>query len=297
MAPSMYVVSQARKALPMLCLVVLLSRQAGAQTTPSQQLAKALVFHASFDATVDADFARGDRRLYTAPSGKRDQAQPGNARKDVTLAPGKGRHGGCLRFADNSKQVLFYQAKDNLPYSQQDWSGTVGFWLRLDPDQDLKPGYCDPVQITDKKWNDASFFVDFTKDDVPRKFRLGVFANYKFWNPKDIKWEQFPAEERPMVTVDKTPFGRDRWTHVLFTFSGINREGEAATAALYLDGKLQGTVRRPQQFTWETSKAAIMLGLSYIGDFDDLAVFDRALTQAEVQQLYGLKGGVKDLRK
>jgi hypothetical protein len=38
-----------------------------------------------------------------------------------------------------------------------------------------------------------------------------------------------------------------------------------------------------------------MLGLSYIGLFDDLAVFDRALTEAEVAQVYRLEGGIRSL--
>jgi hypothetical protein len=38
-----------------------------------------------------------------------------------------------------------------------------------------------------------------------------------------------------------------------------------------------------------------MLGLEYIGDFDDLAVFRKALTPAEIQQLFQLPGGVSDL--
>jgi hypothetical protein len=33
-----------------------------------------------------------------------------------------------------------------------------------------------------------------------------------------------------------------------------------------------------------------------VGHLDDLAVFNRALTADEVQQLYGLKDGVRELR-
>ena len=34
-----------------------------------------------------------------------------------------------------------------LNYNDRNWSATVSVWLRLDPDKDLEPGYCDPVQI------------------------------------------------------------------------------------------------------------------------------------------------------
>jgi hypothetical protein len=40
-----------------------------------------------------------------------------------------------------------------------------------------------------------------------------------------------------------------------------------------------------------------MLALSYIGLYDDLAIFDRALTDEEVSYLYGLDRGVGSLRK
>ncbi len=145
-------------------------------------------------------------------------------------------------------------------------------WMRLNPDQDLKPGYCDPIQITQFAWNNGALFVDFDKD-LPRDFRLGVFSDLKFWNPDNIAWEAWPVEKRPMVTVKKPPFSRDAWTHVLFTFDGINHpEGKQAKASLYINGKKQGSIDSPMKFTWEPSKAIIMLGIEYIGDIDDLMI-------------------------
>jgi hypothetical protein len=38
-----------------------------------------------------------------------------------------------------------------------------------------------------------------------------------------------------------------------------------------------------------------MLGLGYVGKMDDLAIFNRALTDAEVQMLGGLQRGVAEL--
>ncbi len=93
-------------------------------------------------------------------------------------------------------------------YRSEDWSGTISFWMRLDPDKDLQPGYCDPLQVTQFAWNNGSFFVDFDKD-LPRDFRLGVFSDLKFWNPENIDWEKLPVEKRPMVTVKKPPFSRE----------------------------------------------------------------------------------------
>jgi hypothetical protein len=46
----------------------------------------------------------------------------------------------------------------------------------------------------------------------------------------------------------------------------------------------------------DEEKSLIMLGLGYIGLWDELAVFNRALTPAEVAHLHRLKNGVRDLR-
>ena len=40
-----------------------------------------------------------------------------------------------------------------------------------------------------------------------------------------------------------------------------------------------------QTFTWDPAKTSIMLGLSYIGLWDELSIFDRALSAEEVAAL------------
>jgi len=261
------------------------------EAAPPESLSTSLIFHAPFDGGTDARKA-DDRTLYTAESMERKSAVAGNQRADVSIVSGAGRYGDALRFKDNSPQVIFYKGA-NAGFKEKDWSGTVSFWLKLDPDKDLKPGYCDPIQITDKTWNDAAFFVDFDKD-LPRTFRLGVFSNYKFWNPKDTPWEQIAVADRPMVPVVKPPFTSSEWTHVAYTFENINSSTNTeSTATLYLNGKSQGSLKAPLKFSWDPSKAAIMLGISYIGDFDDLAIFDRALTSEEIATVYQLPDGLK----
>jgi len=250
-----------------------------------QAIRSSLYFHAPFDGGTDAKVARQDRLLYTAPSLQRLSQEPGQLRSDVEILAGGGRRGDALRFRGKSKQVLFYPGA-NLDYQPRDWQGTVSLWLRLSPDEDLGEGYSDPIQITDKAWNNASFFVDFDIDS-PRTFRLGVFADYEFWNPTDRGWDTIPVPERPMVNVPQAPLSRERWTHVAWTFAGINA-GDAAEPAVchfYIDGKLQGSIRRPLKFTWDLERAALMLGLDYVGDLDELMLFDRALTGEEVQRL------------
>ena len=284
-------------ASPLICnFSILLAK--GEEATKAK-VASALTFHASFDENYDADYSLGDGRMYTAQSIKRALVRLGNDRKDVEIAREEGRYGGALRFLGVSKKILYYKA-EGIGYEKQDWSGTVSFWLKLDPNKDLKPGYCDPLQITQRGWNDAALFIDFDKD-LPRDMRLGVFSDIKKWNPGNIPWEEIPVDERPMVVVKRPPFSSSEWTHVLFTFQGINPKVGSETpglgsANLYLNGKWQGTLHRPLHFQWDVSQAGIMIGIQYIGDFDDLAIFDRALSTQEIQLLTKLTYGVKEIR-
>ncbi len=263
-------------------------------------LRQALTFHASFDHGPDADFGLGDRRLFHAPSLKLPRAgTPGlPAHGAVSIAKGEGKTGDALRFHRNTLEVVFFQVEKNLAYTKSNWSGTVSFWLRLDPDKDLAPGYCDPLQITSREWNDAALWVDFSKDERPRHFRLGAFADRAVWDPQRRNYDTLTANERPLVTVTRPPFSRDRWTHVVFTFASFNTGRKDGVATLYLDGKPQGSVSAWEQtLSWEPAKTIAMLGISYTGLFDELAFFNRALTAAEVGQLFALPGGVTVLRQ
>ena len=248
-------------------------------------LTEALHFHATFDGDANATMSAGKGLIMTADSMERKMLVPGIQRSDVTVARGEGRFGDCLRFAGRAKEVICF-AGTEMHYAEKDWSGSVSLWMRLDPDKDLLPGYCDPLQITQHAWNDGAFFVDFDKD-LPRDFRLGVFSDLKHWNPTNIPWEQWPAEKRPMVTVKKPPFSKADWTHVVFTFDNISSSSQSpSVASLYVNGKLQGALRQPLVYKWDLSKVAIMLGIEYIGDLDDLMIFRRAITPEEVAFLY-----------
>jgi hypothetical protein len=106
----------------------------------------------------------------------------------------------------------------------------------LDPQKDLAPGFCDPIQITDKDYNDSAIWVDFTKDEVPRHFRLGVFGELKAWNPSNLAPDKNPDFLRRLVVVERPPFTRETWTHVVVTWSDLG--SERGISALYLNGKL-----------------------------------------------------------
>ena len=261
-------------------------------------LRNALTLHASFDRTGDADFARGDRTVYTAEDrGKRDLAKPGLPTEDLArIAPAEGRFGGAIEFRKKIKPQVFFKGGENLGYKPKHWHGSLSFWMRLDPDKDLEPGYCDPVQLIGQAWTEGNMFVEFSKDHTPRHFRFAIMAVTKFWNPNNRKWEEIPDKERPMVPVYQPPFRRDRWTHVLVTFANINSGAADGRGTLYLDGKKQGTFDGwNNTFNWDASKSALTIGLAYTGFIDDLAVFDRELTDAEAQTIFSLRSGISEL--
>ena len=61
-------------------------------------------------------------------------------------------------------------------------------------------------------------------------------------------------------------------------------------ARLYLDGEPRGALSpRQQTFTWDPQQTLIALGLSYIGLIDEIATFDRVLTEAEIRTLSSSK--------
>jgi hypothetical protein len=257
----------------------------------------ALAFHAPFDGTADASFASGDPRIHTGKELGKD-GEPGLTTPEVVIARGEGRFGDALRFRKKVADVIFFRGGPNMPYTTSDWDGSVSFWLSLDPDRDLAPGYADPIQITERGWNDGALFVDFTKDEVPRHFRLGVFADRRVWDPKERNWDDVPVAERPMVDVPKPPFARGKWTHVAFTWSRFNTGKDDAVARLYLDGAPAGELDgRVQTFTWDPAKTVIQVGMSYVGLVDDLAIFDRELSAAEIAAVHRLEGGIAALRK
>lgn len=230
----------------------------------------ALTFRATFDKGVDADFAKGDKAIYFAPSYKElAKAVKGLGQAPVAL------ENGALRFQSKHTTALFYRIRDNVNPNE----GTISFKLKLDPAADLPPDYVDPIQFTDKAYNDSAIWVDFTRDEKPRLFRLGVFGELKVWNPNNIPPDKNPVFNERLVAVKNPPFSRDRWTHIVITY-------KTGSASLYIDGKLQGNSSPiTEPFTWNLDQATIRLGVNYAGLFDDLAIYNRILTPAEIAKL------------
>lgn len=244
-----------------------------------------LLFYASFDTAATADFARGDPRLYSAPSREQLDAASSNLQfaPAVSIAHNQGKYGGALEFKNNVVPVVFYKAANNVNFKPQNWSGTIAFWLKIDPDQDLSKNYVNPIQITETSHRNAAIWTDFTPTNNKRMFRLGVAGNEASWtsSDKDITTKGFYHRVRGILDP---PFSGDRWTHVAITHDQLG-SGDAS-AHLYLDGQRVIThqpIKDP--FTWQHNNANIYLGLRYSGFIDELLIFDRSFTAAEITQL------------
>ena len=95
--------------------------------------------------------------------------------------------------------------------------------------------------------------------------------------------------------MTQPPFTHGQWTHVAIVFSSLNTDS-GGTAKLYLNGKLAGTAEGiTEPFNWEPAHATIRLGVNYVGLWDELSMYTRALSDAEVDALYRLDGGVGTL--
>ena len=270
----------------------------GAPSAETETLASALRLHASFDDGLAADYARGDPGLRVF----RNWAERNSG--GVIATPGEhlriesraGRHGGALYRGADHQGRLFYPSAGNLPLDQPELNGTVSIWLRTNPDEDIPRAFCDPIMFIGDNHRNGIVFVEWSKDHTPRRFRYAVLPEYARWNPDDREWESFPDDERPMVQLSERPFGRDHWVHVAFTYDRLNA-GQAARGTLYIDGEAVGTIEGwDLTLAWNPASVLIALAWNYVGYVDDLAIFDRALTAAEVATLHSLPGGVADLK-
>lgn len=273
-----------------LLLTALLPLAALAQS--NEPLARALTLHASFDKGLDADFSRGEKACtYRTKQG----AVPAVANEELKLVP-EGRFGGGLHFTKKGVTQPRYKGAGVVGYNDNSWSTTVSVWLRLDPDKDLAPGYCDPLQIVGDDTKKGFVFMEWSKDETPREFRFAIRPRIELWNPNNLDWAKMTDTQRPAVNLRRAPFSREAWTHAAFTVENVNDKTKKPSGRLWLNGRQQGAIEGwDLTFGWNPDAVQLVLGASYVGHMDELAVFDRALTDAEVRQLHALKNGVREL--
>jgi len=266
---------------------------AAAERQQQAALAGALTLHASFDTSLDADFSRGDTKSYVQQGAGLAPAGP---TAEVQLVPDGGKFGGGLHFTKKNNHRPAYRDAGVLGYNNRRWGTSVSVWLKLDPDRDLEPGYCDPVQIVGDDLKKGFIFLEWSKDESPRFFRYAIRPLFQIWNPDNVQWADIPFAKRPMVQVEKAPFSRDEWTHVVFSLENVNDKSHPQIGRLHINGQLQGTIENwDLTFDWNPEQVLLVLGAAYVGHLDDLAVFDRPLTDNEIQSLHRLPHGIRDL--
>jgi len=219
-------------------LLALLALPGLAQAQTATALKQALTFHASFDKGFDADFSRGEKG---ALARTKQGTVPLAANEELRLVP-DGRFGGGLHFTKKGTTQPRFKGAGVLGYNDKNWSASVSVWLRLDPDKDLEPGYCDPVQIVGDDTKKGFIFLEWSKDEMPREFRFAIRPLEQIWNPNKLDWAKMTDAQRPAVNLKRAPFSREAWTHAVFTLENVNDKAKKPVGRLYLNGALMGKI-------------------------------------------------------
>lgn len=250
-------------------------------------LAKAVSFYASFDEEVRGDFGGGGLKAATRldhPTNKGEFVfEPGFDSKVFRIAKGKGvngKNGGALEAVDvlPRRGRIYFPVKGNLAYKSGGWGGAVSLWINTDPNTLLKTPFCDPIQITEKGANNGGLWLDFP-DVKPRDMRLGAF-------PAVPEGKQGIAEtdpDAPLVWMKGVGFKSGEWHHLVMSWKNFDTGQANGEAALYVDGKQIGCVEgRDLAMNWNVDKAGVYVAVNYIGLLDELALFNRPLTEGEI---------------
>jgi hypothetical protein len=260
-------------------------------------LAKALTLYASFDEQVAADFGGGALSLSTRFNHPTEKGkftyEPGFSSKAFRIAKGQGIHGGALEAADvlPNNGRIFFPAKGNIAFKKGGWGGAVSVWIKTDADKLLKTPFCDPVQITQKGANNGGIWFDFN-NAKPRDLRMGTFSSV----PDGQKGIGEDDPKAPMVRVRAIGLKQTEWHHIVLSWDGFDAEGVTAVAKLFIDGTGIGTIRGKIAMDWDLDKTGIYIAVNYIGLLDELGIFNRPLTDAEVTGLHQHPGTLSKLK-
>lgn len=274
-------------------LLLLFSTTYSQERVDVNSISDSITFFASFDHGLTADYAQGDPTLYIAPSwtNRGNYAPFADQTDHFKIYENEGRYRNALRIENGYNPVYFYKGAENIQFQEKNWSGSVSFWLRLDPEADLAPGYSDPIQITTRSWNDGSLYVDFTNEQ-PRRFRFALFPDREIWDPLERDWEEVPVDEWPMVVLEDLPFSNDGWTFVALSFRNYNTGEPNAVIDCYIQGEYIGSLDQIEQtLSWNPAEIAIWLGYNYRGYVDELAIYNRDLNSDEVKYIFELEDG------
>jgi hypothetical protein len=248
---------------------------------------RAVTFYASFDEAVKGDFGGGGLDVGTRYPHPTEKGQfvfeKGSDGTVLKVAKGKGVAGGALEATDvvPKNGWTYFPVKGNLAYKKGGWSGSVSVWCNTDPNRLIQAKFCDPVQITQKGYDNGALWFDFN-DAKPRDLRFGAFTA----RPTGQKAVPEGDPKAPLVRAPGVGWKAGEWHHVVLTFRNLDTGKPDAVTALFLDGKLIGEVKdQAIAMGWDVDQAGVYLSLGYVGLLDEFALFDRALTAEDVALL------------
>lgn len=237
-------------------------------------LSRHTCLHATFNSGTNADISRGDGRATVHPDVVRHD-------------PEAGRAGGAMVFAARdhgwAEDEFTFPARDNFPYSESSFEGTISMWLRGDPDADLNDEYpVDPFHIS-RHAADGSFYLDLTRPNdwrygSPRKLRFGIYGDS-------------PAQDMfiggQLLVVGDLGWNDGQWHHVVATWQNANSGRADGRAAVYIDGVCRATMDGYRHdLTWDVDSLTIGLGQRYVGAIDELLVLDVSIDDGQVAELF-----------
>jgi len=175
----------------------------------------------------------------------------------ATLANGasfstEGKKGGCVRLTADGSIAL-----DSLEGSAFPRSGTLSLFFAYDfaEDDAFQRSILDSYDPTR-----SHLFVRRPNGVAPRVFQVALqpaMASYSF--------------------VSEFEVSRNVWVHVVLTWDEATKVGAA-----YIDGKIE---TYPYQMPFVPTQQRLKLGDSFNGRIDEVALYKRALTAAEVKTL------------
>jgi hypothetical protein len=268
--------------IAIVCIVVIFA--AMPVSAGEDSLKKAVTFYASFDESLKPEVGVGAiKTRFGDPKDPKKLIFEDGHNKDIYKIAKKGIAGGCLECTDvlPNRGRFFYPVKGNLAFKKGGWGGACSMWINMDPAA-LKLQFCDPVQITQKGANNGGIWFDFN-DAKPRDLRMGMFPAV----PDGKTGAKESDVDAPMVWVKRVAFKSGEWRHVVMSWDNIDN----AIATLYIDGKKIGDVKdRAIAMDWDIEKAGVYTAVGYTGLLDEMALFNRALTQEEVTALFRTPG-------
>jgi hypothetical protein len=252
-------------------------------------LRKAVTFYASFDAKAEGDFGQGDLRLWTRADDLSEKDKKvvrlGYDEENIQIAGDRGVSGGAIEFRgrSNDNAFIFFPAAGKLAVRKGGWGGAVSLWVKAEEAKIPEAGPWDPFLLVEKAWNDGAVWCDFAPGAAPRDFRIGLFPAVSGGKtPPTLE-----LGEKIWLRVKAPPLEPNAWHHIAQAWGNFDTGNADAWSACYLDGKLVGKVEgRDGTMAWDLERVRFHIGSGLVGLIDEVALFNRPLTEEEVARLY-----------